>query len=223
MNQSDTEVARENRWLKSQFQKAGLDLSGVWVPTPADPALENAQLQQLLTWLWAYRMCPDRSWLEQCGFRCPPIEPDFDDETDWLRFERWTRGEPLTWNYSHQFGPLPDPGTMTDPQIETELDLLLNLLEQQGIGVDLFGAVPDRAVYCWLKKELETTQYAITAPGGHWHIGCPSYCPGCFQRPWCELGRAVAWVEDEQAGGMVVPPEVEPFAPRPNRKRRSGQ
>ena len=110
---------------------------------------------------------------------------------------------------------------MTDAELETELDLLLNRLEQRGIYVDLFGAVPDRLVYGWLKTELETAEYEIVDPGTRCHIGCSSYCPGCFQRPWCEMGQELSWVEDDQAGRMAVPREIEPHVPWPNRNRPS--
>ncbi len=202
----------ENRRLKRWFDDRGLDLSEVWIPTPGDPEVENRQLRLLQMWVDAYLTFGDRRELEDRGFRYPPIEPDFDPDSDWARFERWIRGEPLSWSYVEQFGPLPEPAGLSDDQLEETLREITNRLERRNVILMIHQGVPPRLVFRFLRRELEETRFEFLCPTGtFWLDGCDGDCPSCFQRPWCEVGREPGWPEDEREGCVVIPPEVEPY------------
>lgn len=96
---------------------------------------------------------------------------------------------------------------MTDEEIEAELEKLYACLEGTHFSIDLNESVPARFVYTIVREALGE-EFEFIA-GGCWHIdGCSGYCPGCFQRPWCEFGGNSCWTEDEEAGEMVYPAEV---------------
>jgi len=214
MRQNKQRVMAENEALKRKFQEAGLDLAAVWSPTPEDPALENRQLQALLVWLRAYQECPDRRRLEQRGFAFPPVEPDSDPDTDWVRFERWVERKPVEWNFRADFGELGVPEALTDAQIEQELARIEELLAGRGICIELQDGVPRRLVYGYLRRELHETSFEFLGSGTRIHLNaCTGYCPGCFQRPWCDWGCGETWPEDEEVGHLVIPDEAKRFAP----------
>jgi len=204
-------VARENEELKAEVGKLGLKLDGVWTPTPGDPDLENVQLRLLLEWVRVYRALPDRRKLEKRGYCFPPIDPDCDPDTDWVRFERWVKGRPLTWRFTpSDLSEFKNPAEVTDAEAESLLEKLLGKLEDRDIAVDIHDGVPARLAYALVRKEAES-EFEVTAPGTTTHIGCSAYCPECVQRPWCEVGREESWPEDEEAGHRVVTPEVAPY------------
>lgn len=100
-----------------------------------------------------------------------------------------------------------DPKDMTNEEIEAELEKLYASMEGTNFSIDLNKGVPARFVYT-IVREVLNEEFEFIA-GGCWHIdGCSGYCPGCFQRPWCETGSNSCWTEDEEAGEMVYPVEV---------------
>jgi hypothetical protein len=181
------ETARENAALKRAFQTLGLD--PVHVTEPAEnPEDENGQLEILLRWALAYRACPDRKKLEKRGFLFPPVEPAWDPEADWHRFERWMKGQPTNWTYASEFGPLKRPEELDDGEIEKELNRVVKNLSGRGVEVEFQEGVPARLSYAYLKKEVEKEPFEFLVPGAFIHIdGCGGSCPDCFQRPWCEF------------------------------------
>ncbi|MEK7728923.1 MAG: hypothetical protein AAB354_10950 [candidate division KSB1 bacterium] len=77
--------------------------------------------------------------------------------------------------------------------------------------MDLNAEVPPRLAYEHLLEAL--AEEIELLHGGTWHLdGCTEYCPGCFQRPWCETGNNLCWREDEAAGHMVFPENVKRYA-----------
>jgi hypothetical protein len=192
------ELETENDRLKRQFATAGLDLEAVWYPTPGDPQLENSQLKDLWDWVTAYRACPNQKQLVRQGYRYPPIDPDIDPRSDWLRFERWMLGEPLTWNFVEEHGDLMDPDLLTDCQVAVELDRLVDLLGQRGVCLGMPPSVPEREVYAYLFKELPVTRFDHTGPGT-WCVldGCNGYCEGCFQARWCDIAGELEELTEE--------------------------
>lgn len=181
------ETARENAALKRAFQTLGLD--PVHVTEPAEsPEDENAHLGLLLRWALAYRACPDRKKLEKRGFLFPPVQPDWDPEVDWLRFERWMRGQPTTWTYASEFGELKRPEEFGEDEIERELEKVIDNLAERGVDVEFQPGVPARLSYAYLKKEIDKEPFEFLPRGAFIHIdGCGGGCPDCFQRPWCEF------------------------------------
>lgn len=187
MNTTETRDATEPtpacRRLRADFAAMGLD------PAPVCPETATAdQLRALLKWARAWRECPDRRRLEARGYSYPPIDPDFDPDNDWLRFERWMRGEPLTWNYVREFGPLAEP--VGEAAIEAEVERIFDRLESRGVIVDLMGDIPAARVMEYLRRELAGAEFEFLAPNSYQHLGCTGECEGCFQTDGCELAFA---------------------------------
>lgn len=192
--QANDATEREDERVRAAFAALGLDPEAV---CPAGPG-SAGQRRALLAWARAWRDCPDRSALEKRGYHYPPVEPDIDPETDWLRFERWMRGEPLAWNYVKEFGPLAE--LADDAALRAELDRVLQRLEERGIVLDLMDDVPARLVYDYLRRELAETEFEVTGPGTRQHMGCSDECDRCFQRAWCDLAMDDDLEDDEEEG-----------------------
>lgn len=199
--------------LKLEFTRRGLDLRQVWQPTPGQPDLECRQLEHLLNWVRKYETCRDRQAMAAAGYECPPVEPDVDPETDWLRFERWMTGRSTTCNLRHrlqQAGLMPEPDDVTDEAIRGLLPQIRDYLRRKRVELHLPTGIPGRLAYEFLFGELSAS-FDLTARGTTTHIdGCGGFCPDCFQRPWCENGRT-RWDEDEDAGYMVFPERIRPY------------
>jgi hypothetical protein len=209
------DTLRHNTALKQEIASMGLRLEDVWTPTPHDPEAETRRLEDLVSWAHAYRESPNRRAMEVRGFQFPPVTPDIDPEADWDRFERWMRRDPVDWNFVERFGPVADPEGLTDADVDAELDRIRLALEQGGVLLELQEDLPPRLALCYLRRELSATRFDFAGTGGWWHMdGCAGCCPECVQRPWCEAGACTCWPEDEAAGLMVVPQEVEPYLTR---------
>lgn len=109
------------------------------------------------------------------------------------------QGKPVRAMLSEQ---LPETLTLRKPEevpeqeIEAELKRLETALRQAGYGVSLNEEVPARLVYAYLYESLGET---VELDDGGWVFhGCSGYCPGCFQRPWCDTGESSCWPEDEK-------------------------
>jgi hypothetical protein len=204
----------ENQNLKSEFERRGLDLSQVWQPTPEDLALENRQLRSLLDWVEKFEECPNRKEMEAQGYLYPPINPGIDPDNDWFLFRRWMQGKPTRVAPIKRLPPalaLAAPEKLTDEEIEALLEKLTDELAEFHIAVDLKEGVPPRLVYEHLLETLKEELELLC--GGAWHLdGCTGYCPGCFQRPWCEGGGELCWQEDEAAGHMVFAESARRYA-----------
>lgn len=203
-----------NTSLHEGFKQYGLDVAHVWSPTPDDPALENRQLAHLLDWVMTYRAHPDRRRMEGMGYEFPPVEPDIDPDSDWIRFERWIRGEPLQWHFEDTYGQLPALTTMSDEETETETHKVTTFLAERGIEVDLRWSAPVRVKYMFLDKLLRGAAFDYTNEDSTCIIGCDSYCPECLQRPWCEMGLDFDWNGEDRNGRKAVPAELLPFVSR---------
>ncbi|MBM4144106.1 MAG: hypothetical protein FJ225_11025 [Lentisphaerae bacterium] len=201
MRTSETHVRTENESLKRRFAEAGLDLAAVWLSTPDDLELENRQLRGLWDWVCAYRRHPDRAAMQNKGYDFPPVEPDCDPDTDWLRFELWMKNEPVDWSFVEEYGPPPDQETLTDAQLKAELARIEEVLNARGVCFSFVDNVPARAVYAYLRRELQNTRFDRLAEGARIHItGCTGWCEECFQRKWCETAGEL-WENTVAAGG----------------------
>ncbi len=207
MDNRDFDVLLENQSLKFEFAVRNLDLSQVFYPTPDDLERENRFLHHLLDWVQRYSECRNRTMMEIEGYAFPPIEPDISPENDWYRFEQWMQGNPIRQKLKKQLPPYytpKNPKHLTDEEIILELQTLSAHLVEVGVAVDIREEVPPRLVYEHLFEVLED-EFDISEDDGFWHLdGCTGYCPGCFQRPWCETGNQSCWSEDEQAGKMFL-------------------
>ena len=121
-------------------------------------------------------------------------------------------GEPEDWYYEEVFGPLPDPDALTDCQIEALWAEIVERLEEQCVVVVIAPEAPARLRFACLHRELTTRGFPDPVEDMTLLLdACSYYCPGCVQRPWCDAGLFDSWPEDEQAGEIVMPEEVEPF------------
>ena len=213
MAMDDSNAKLEVQSLRRDLEMRGLDVLQVWVPNPADPQLECRQLLNLLEWVRAYEKHPDRQTMEGHGYDFPPIDPDCDPDTDWLRFETWMRRETVREKLRNKLAleEVLLPSTeLTDAQIEQALTHVLPALERLQISFERDEGMPARLFYEEVLEALEE-DYEILAPGTTWHLdGCDGFCPECRRRPWCDNGLTL-WPEDEEAGCMVVPDAVRPY------------
>ncbi len=204
----------ENKGLKREFAALGLDIGDVFQETPEELKMENSRLRVLLHWARTYRACPNREALEAKGMLFPPVEPDYDPDTDWLRFERWMEGKPVKHSLNVVFKDL---DAMSDTDVAAELEEVVERLHMHGYIADLHIGVPDRLVYAYLREEVEGKEFDIMAPGGMVMLdGCNGFCPDCFQRPWCEQGAELVYVEDEDCGKMALPTCLAPYVSASN-------
>ncbi len=209
---------RQNLALKQTFVDMGLDLVEIFDDfTPLDLDRENARLQSLLDFIEKYKQCGSRENMELIagGFCFPPIYPGIDPESDWYRFELWLRGEPTRLTIAEQMPPhfnLKNLDEIPEEEMESELQKLLDAIGETGNGVALNDDIPARLLYKELLEWLGE-KHELSGPfGGGWtYDGCGGYCPGCFQRPWCESGQDLCWPEDEEAGRMFLIEEVRQY------------
>jgi hypothetical protein len=206
MDNQEIDILLKNQSLKFEFALRNLDLTEVFCYTPDDLVRENRVLAHLLDWVEKYTEYRDRIRMEREGYLFPPIDPGISPENDWYRFKEWIHGHPLRTKLKEQL--LRDytpqiPEQLTDEEIALEVEKLLDLFAAISVQVDLQGELPARLLYAYLLERLEEDFDILV--DGMWHIdGCSGYCPGCFQRPWCEFGSRSCWREDEEAGKMVL-------------------
>jgi len=210
---SDINTLLINQSLKLEFALRDLDLDEVFLPAPDDLERENRVLHDLLDWVEKYTEYRDRNWMEANGYLFPPIFPGISPENDWYRFKEWIQGHPLRTKLKEQLlvDYIPkDPKQLTDEEVYYELQRLSAHLSNVNVQVDLQGLLPHRLIYEHLLEILED-KFDILVDG-MWHMdGCDGYCPGCFQRPWCESGQSLCWGEDEQAGKMEFPDIIQKY------------
>ncbi len=215
MNNDSIDVLLENQSLKFEFSRLNLDLSFVFYTTPDNLERENRCLRNLLDWVQKYNQYGDRKIMELMGYHLPPIDPDISPNDDWYRFERWVQGIPLRQKLKNQLPPYDlykpkAPDHLTDEEIIIELQKLTNYLVDIRVTVEFQENIPPRLVYHHLLDCLE--EEFDTIGEGFWHLdGCTGYCPGCFQRPWCEIGSQSCWLEDEEAGTMHLIDSVKEY------------
>lgn len=213
MNHTTIEHVLENQSLKSEFELRNLDLSQVFRPTPSDLVQENRTLRHLLKWAQRYSECQDRATMEAEGYAFPPVYPAISPWNDWYRFEEWMQGRPVRQQLKERlpadYTPK-SPEQLTDEEIIVELEQLERHLADCHIGVSVRKDVPPRLLYAELLEYLEEESYSMNDAG--WFFdGCTGYCPGCFQRPWCDAGLSLCWREDEEAGEIHFIPAVKAY------------
>ena len=205
---------QQNLTLKRHFANRGLDLKAVMDFTPLDLDLENRRLHNLADFIEEYERYGSREVMEAVKgeFQFPPIFPGISPENDWYRFELWLRDEAIQKPLADMLPdqqPFRKPEELDDEEIETELNRLLEAIEEANIGVGLNEGLPSRLLYAYLHETLGET---FEVSNGGWSIdGCSGYCPGCIQRPWCETGQGGCWTEDEEAGKMHLTEDLAPY------------
>lgn len=151
--------------------------------------------------------------MEAEGYDFPPIDPDFAPDNDWFLFERWMKGLPLRLRLIDQLAgvySIKNPQDLDDATLASELELLTKALAKVRISVDLKMDVPLQLVYTYVLEQLPE-EFILMVEGCMHLDGCSGYCPGCFQRPWCEFGTQSCWTEDEQIGEMYLTDTVRKY------------
>lgn len=215
MAKEDIAPYQKNLALKQAFRALDLDLNEVMEFTPYDLDLENARLESLLAFVEEYQKYGSQEVMEAVkgGFLFPPIHPGISPDCDWFRFELWMQHLPTKKTLAEQLPStfeLVQPDSLRDEELESALDKLLAAMHSIGFSLTLNDDIPPRLVYGYLMEELGET-FELDAQGGWFLNGCNGYCPGCFQRPWCDIGQRSCWTEDEKAGKMHLPELLEPY------------
>lgn len=217
MPKEDIAPYLRNLTLKHVFLSQGLDLDAVMEFTPLELDLENRRLAALLDFIDRYRNCGSQEVMEIIanGYVFPPIFPSISPESDWYRFEQWIQGKIIRKKLLEQLPEeikLRKPTEIDDDAIELETERLAELLNRAGCGIALNDDIPTRLVYSYLYEVLHDT-FEVFEPGGGGLVfdGCSGYCPGCFQRPWCEFGQNSCWSEDNEAGKMLLIEELSQY------------
>lgn len=209
MAKEDLLPYQQNLDYRREFKRLGLDLEALMDFTPMDLDLENRRLKSLLDFVHEYQRCGSKEAMEIIAgtYRFPPIFPGISPESDWFRFEQWMQGEPVRKKLTELLPKnihFKSPDEISEDEIENETERLAKTLHEAGYGISLNDDIPARLVYAFLYEELGET-FELDEPdvsGGWVFDGCSGYCPGCFQRPWCESGQNLCWLEDEEAGKM---------------------
>ncbi len=208
MAKEDIAPYQRNLALKQAFKQQGLDLNEVMEFSPFDLDLENRRLENLLDFVQRYHKYGSQQAMEviEGGYAFPPIFPGISPENDWYRFELWLQGLPTRTTMTEQLPKgfvLKRPEELSDEEIGPALENLAEVLNDLGYRISLREGTPPRLVYENLLEHLgEDFEFD---PGGGWcYDGCSGYCPGCFQRPWCDIGASSCWTEDEEAGKMSL-------------------
>jgi len=193
MKQKAESVTAETAELKQQLTERGLDPGILWELGADESEHPATILRDILRWTDAYSRWPSRAEMEKRGFLYPPVNPDFDPDADWLRFQRWMSLEPVTWNFCREFGPLGFPAKLTDRKIESELVRIQEQLTSRGVALDISANVPPRTLYTYLQTELTETDFEFLPPASRCHLtGCQGCCEECFQHQWCEISGELA-------------------------------
>ena len=208
MAKEDIAVYQQNLELKQQFKRQGLDLNEVMEFSPFDLDLENRRLEGLLDFVARYRKYGSQEMMEliEGRFIFPPIFPGISPDSDWYRFELWEQGLPTRGKLLEQLPKtfeMKKPEELTDEEIGPALEQLEEALAESDYGISLNAGIPPRLVYENLLEHLGE-DFEFDCGGGWCYDGCSGYCPGCFQRPWCETGSSSCWTEDEEAGKMYL-------------------
>ncbi len=205
-------INHENQALRQEFKLRGLNPAEVFSGDTEDVERENRVLRSLLEWVDAYREYPDRKQLAEQGYEFPPVEPDCDPDTDWLRFERWITGKPVSWDVSREILTEKELAELTDEEVSAALKELCDFLEARSVIVEFESDIPARLVYRQVASFLAEEPVPFMGSATTMHLdGCSGYCPGCVSRPWCESGNESRWPEDEDAGHIVFPPAVKDY------------
>ncbi|KAA3637586.1 MAG: hypothetical protein DWQ02_06505 [Bacteroidetes bacterium] len=212
MQDHNTRAKLIHEKLKEEFAKLGLDPAEVVQYFTEDLDHLNRIYAGLLKFTQKYLEHQSKELMELTGDPFPPVFPGISPDSDWYRFERWVRGESVRETIKAQ---LPDSLTikasseLTDDELPEAINSILKAMADKGFYVDLKD-IPDRLFYeyvlDWIEEEHEL------CPGGGWHLdGCTGYCPGCIQRPWCDVGKSSVWPEDEDEGKMTLPEELKNY------------
>ncbi|MBC8379463.1 MAG: hypothetical protein H8E62_09830 [Planctomycetes bacterium] len=84
----------------------------------------------------------------------------------------------------------PPADQMTDQEITEKLNGIKKFFAAENIELGLVKDLPERLIYTYIVEEVlpETPSFPFGADCRFTYVidGCSGYCPGCFQREYCE-------------------------------------
>jgi len=210
---SDIDLRLENTALRREFETLKLDSLQICPVCESNPEYENNQLKALLVWTLAYKELGSRTEMEAEEFDFPPVTPAIDPESDWVLFENWIGGKPTSFSLGdiNEFFRFNNLDTVSDDEVDKELDSICELLATKNIYVEFVDGLPVKVEYLWLKEQLKDEEFQYLGENTNTHLtGCDCYCPTCMQRLWCDNGLA-KFPEDEKAGKMIIPDTLQKY------------
>lgn len=217
MSQTELHTYTKNQQLRQAFSDLNLDLAAIMDFAPYNLDMENRRLESLLQFVKKYQQYGNRAMMEagETGYLFPPIFPGISPESDWFRFELWMEGKAVRQSPENQFPAEfkveENIDDLSNEAAEQALDHLIEHLAKVGLGVSVNEEIPAKLLYKELRHYSKEEQEVSEPMGGWTYDGCGGYCPGCFQRPWCNTGQDMCWTEDEEAGKMHLIEEVQEY------------
>lgn len=216
MSKTDAQIYLYNEKLKAIFKKMNLNLDAIFQYTPRDLALENRRMENLLKFVEKFRECQSWEVMDLIGMPFPPVHPGISPESDQHRFELWLAGKPTSQTITKQLAdtfqikPLAE---IPPEKLPKELENLAEAMSKKGYYIGLNDGIPDELVYEEVFDWIGEDHLMMDGSGLGRCVfdGCSGYCPGCFQRPWCDTGNSSCWTEDEEAGKMFIIEELQKY------------
>ena len=192
--------------LKTEFLVKNLDLDEIW-DQPTDQLRATRELKYMLLCI---ELCKEDKSPEQLfieGHLPPHIKDPTMPEEDWSKFIKWTQGK-IVIEYLIDKVDLKNPDDIPEDEIESELKKLITQIENANIGIQLLSPVPPIILYKVLHEWILDENPEACETDGWIMNGCGAYCPGCYMRPWCDVGIDLCWSEDEEIKNMYLRPEL---------------
>ncbi len=191
------DILQEIKVIRNKFKQLKLDPDEIMVTDPNDPQRTKKQLTLLLNWVQAYKIYKNRKKMEEMGYSFPPVWPDCDPESDWLKFENWLNHISTTFKITEAIIPEKLRAEWSDKEYKKQLKITRDFLEKHNIVFDLDDEIPAKQVYKALEKMYGDEEFEKVAEGTTIHLNfCNMYCDECFQRKWCDIPDLYA-PEDE--------------------------
>lgn len=194
---NNVELKLENQAIKTEFLVKGLDLYEIW-NEPEDPIRANQELKAILACIRLVKSDMDKVEELIKRYISPPIKDLSIPHEEWAIFKNWVNGKP-TIEYLQDLINLKNPESISNDEIEDELEELISQIENYGTAIDLYVKTAPpllkyQMLYEWIINENPTVYYS----GGWIMDGCGHFCPNCLLRPWCDMGADLIWQEDEE-------------------------
>lgn len=202
---NEIDLLLENKSLKTEFLVKQLDLDDIWAE-PKDPLQANLELKFLLECLEIAKTGKNGDDLFELGHFPPPVKDPTVPSEDWEIFLNWVNRKPVL-QFLKDVLVLKDPDSIPEGEIEYELNQLVDGIRKHGTNIDLAEGPPIilyKLLHEWIFNENPIVRYS----SGWWMDGCGHYCPGCFLRPWCDMGTEFIWSEDDEINNIYYRPEL---------------
>lgn len=179
-----------------RFARSGLNIHEVWTSNGSAKA-DLHVLKQLERWAVAFSE-DGKEAMQARGFEFPPIQPGYGPETDWLRFERWMTGQPLSWDVKEMAAKMPLADELSDADVERNWAYLTDLIAEKGVVVDYPDSVSLRRRYDRLVSELRDSDFEVVDDRTTTHLtGCDGDCESCPFKDECPCMEDFMWDEEE--------------------------